>query len=115
VSRVIFDKNDEPDRWSRLDSVLHDIAADQASDSSIVPGDAAIEPQNSISIRSGDVALSPQPDIFQSATASSASSQAGRMAARHERAFIDPSISDSEADDASRHSEILFMSVAFAR
>jgi len=115
VGRVIFDKNEEPDRWSRLDSLLHDIAADQPSDPSIVPGNPAIDAQNSISIRSGVVALSSQPNIFQSATAPTASSLAGRMAARHERAFIDRSTSDFEADDALRHGEILSMSVAFAR
>jgi|SRR6266852_4082741 len=115
VGRVIFDKNAEPDRWSRLDSLLHDIAADQPSNPSIVPSDAATESQNFISIRSGVVALSSQPDIFQSATAPTASSQGGLMTARHEGALFDQSISDSEADDASPHAEILSMSVAFGR
>ena len=115
MGRVVFGKNAEPDRWSRLDSLLQDIAADRPCDPSIVPGGPAIDPQNSISDRSGVAALSSQPDIFQSGTASSASSQGGPMAARHEGALIDPSISDSEADDALRHAEILSMSVAFAR
>jgi hypothetical protein len=37
------------------------------------------------------------------------------MAARHEVAFIDPSISDLEAGDAPHRAEILSMSAAFAR
>src|SRR5436190_13840817 len=78
-------------------STLQDIAAHQPSDPSIVPGGPPIDPQNSVSERSGVVALSSQPDILQSATAASTSSQGDRMAARHEVAFIDPSISDREA------------------
>ncbi len=75
MGRVVFGKNTEPGKWFRLDSLLQDIAADQPSDPSIVPGVPAIDPQNSVSDRSGVVALSSQPDIFQSATAASASSQ----------------------------------------
>src|SRR6266852_1496604 len=97
VSRVVFGKNAERDKWFRLDSLLQDIAAHQPSDPSIGPGGPAIDPQNSVSDRSGVAALSSQSDIFQSATAATASSQGGPMAARHEVAFIDPSISDLDA------------------
>jgi hypothetical protein len=115
VGRVVFDKNAEPGRWFRLDSLLQDIAAHQPSDPSIVPGGPAIDPQNSVSDRSGVVALSSHPDIFQSATAATASSQGGPMAARHEGAFVDPGIADLEADDAPHHVEILSKAAAVAR
>jgi hypothetical protein len=97
VSRVIFGKNAEQDKWFRLDSLLQDIAAHQPSDPSIVPGGPAIDPQNSVSDRPGVVAPSSQPDIFQSATAATALSEGGPMAARHDVDFIDPSTSDREA------------------
>src|SRR5258706_9023287 len=92
VGRVVFGENAVREKWSRLESLLRDIAAHQPSDPSIVPGVPAIDPQNSASDRSGVVALSSQPDIFQSATAATASSQGGPMAARHDVAFIDPTI-----------------------
>jgi len=111
VGRVIFGKNAEPDKWFRLDSLLQDIAAHQPSDPSIVPGGPAIDPQNSVSDNSGVAALSSRPDILQSASAATASSEVGLMAARHEVAFFDPSVGDSEADDPSRHAEILSTSV----
>jgi hypothetical protein len=102
VGRVVFGENAERDKWSRLESLLQDIAAHQPSDPSIVPDGPAIDPQDSVSDSSVVVALSPQPDIFQSVTEPTAPSQGGHMAARREEAFIDPSISDSEADDALR-------------
>jgi hypothetical protein len=114
VGRVVFGKNAELDKWFRLDSLLQDIAAHQPSGPSIGPDGPAIDPQNSVSDRSGVVALSSQPDIFESATAATASSQGGGMAVRHEGTLIDPSISDLDAGDA-RHAEILFMPAAFAR
>jgi len=114
VGRVVFGKNAEPDKWFRLDSLLQDIAAHQPSDPAIVPDGPAIDPQDSVSDRSGVVALSSQPDIFESATAATASSQGGRMAARHDVAFIDPGIADLEAGDAPQV-EILSMSAAGAR
>jgi hypothetical protein len=94
VGRVVFGKDAEPGKWFGLDSLLQDITAHQPSDPSIGHGGPAIDPQNSVSDGSGVVAPSSQPDIFQSATAATASSQGGRMAARHEAAFIDASISD---------------------
>jgi hypothetical protein len=100
VGRVVFGKNAEPDRWSRLDSLLHDIAADQPSDPSIVPGDPAIDPQDSGFDRSGVAALSSHPEIFQPATEATASWQGGHMAARQEGAFIDPGIADLGAGGA---------------
>jgi hypothetical protein len=115
VGRVVFGENAEQDKWSQLESLLRDIAAYQPSDPSIVPDGPAINPQNSVSDIASVVALSSHPDNFQSAIAATASSQGGHMAARHEGAFIESSISDSEADDALRHAEILSMSVAFAR
>src|SRR5438477_13090630 len=96
VSRVVFGKNTEQDKWFRLDSLLQEIAAHQPSDPSIVPGGPGIDPQNSVSESSGVVAPSSQPDILEPATAATAS-QGGRMAARHEIAFIDPGIADLEA------------------
>jgi hypothetical protein len=114
VGRVVFGKNAEPGKWFRLDSLLQDIAAHQPSDPSIVPGCPAIDPQNSVSDKSSVVALSSDPDIFQSATAATASSQGGLMAARRGDAFIDPRVSDLKAGDAP-HAEIVFMSAAFAR
>jgi len=114
VGRVVFGENAERDKWSRLESLLQDIAAHQPSDPSIVPGGPAIDPQNSVSDIASVVALSSQPDIFQSATAATASPQGGRMAARHEVAFGDPRIADLEAGDAP-HAEILSKSAAFAR
>ena len=72
MSRVVFGKNAEPDKWFRLDSLLQEIAAHQPSDASIVPCGPAIDPQNPVSDRSGVVALSSQPDIFQSDTAATA-------------------------------------------
>ena len=115
MGRVIFGKNAEPDKWFRLESLLKDIAAHQPSDPSIVPGGPAIDPQNSVSDIAGVVAPSSRQDILQSAAAATASSQGGPMAARHEEAFIDPGISDSEADDTPRHNENLSMSTAGAR
>ena len=115
MGRVVFGKNAEPGKWFRLDSLLQDIAAHQPSGPSIGPGRPAIDPQNSESDRSGVVALSLQPDIFQFATAATASSQGARMAARHDVAFIDSGIADLEAGDALHHAEILSMSAAFAR
>jgi hypothetical protein len=97
VGRVVFGKNAGQDKWFRLDSLLQDIAAHRPSDPSIVPGSPAIDPQDSVSDRSGVVAPSSQPDIFQSATAATASSQGGLMAARHDVAFIDPGIADLDA------------------
>jgi hypothetical protein len=114
VGRVVFGKNAEQDKWFRLESLLQDIAAHQPSDPSVVPGGRAIDPQNSVSDRSGVAAPSSQPDIFQSATAASASSQAAAMAARHNVAFIDPGIADLEGGDA-LHAEILSISAAVAR
>jgi hypothetical protein len=114
VSRVVFGKNAEPEKWFRLDSLLQDIAAHQSPDPSIVPVDPAIDPRNSASDGSGVVALSSQSDIFQSATAATPSSHGGRMTARHEVAFIDPGIADLEAGDAPQ-AEILSMSAAGAR
>src|SRR5258708_22866442 len=66
VGRVVFGENAERDKWSRLESLLQDIAAHQPSDPSIVPDGPAIGPQDSVSDSSVVVALSPQPDIFQS-------------------------------------------------
>jgi hypothetical protein len=114
VSRVVFGKNAEPEKWFRLESLLQDIAAPQSPDPSIVPGGPAIDPQNSASDGSGVAPLSSQPDIFQSATAATPSPQGGHMAARHEVAFIDPGIADLEAGDAPQ-AEILSMSAAGAR
>ena len=94
MGRVVFGKNAEPSKWFRLDSLLQDIAAHQPSDPSIGPGSPATGPQDSVSDGSGVVPLSSQPDILQPATAATASSQGGLMAARHEGAFIDPGISD---------------------
>src|SRR6266436_2194274 len=98
MGRVAFGENAERDKWFRLESLLRDIAAHQPSDPSIVPGGPAIDPQNSASDKPGVVAPSSQPDIFQSATAATPSSQGGRMAARHEQAFIDPGIADLKTD-----------------
>jgi hypothetical protein len=67
VSRVVFDKNPEPDKWFLLDTLLQDIAAHQPSDPSIVPDGPAIDPQNSVSDIAGVVAPSSRQDIFQSA------------------------------------------------
>jgi len=75
VGRVVFGKNTEPGKWFRLDSLLQDIAADQPSDPSIVPGSPAIDPQDSGSNRSGVVAPSSRQDICQSATAAIASAR----------------------------------------
>src|SRR5260370_41375797 len=100
VGRVVFGKNAEPDKWFRLNSLLQDIAAHQPSDPSIVPGCPAIDQQDSASDGSGVVALSSQPDIFESATAATASSQGSRMAARHDVDFIDPGVSGAEANAA---------------
>jgi len=113
VGRIVFGKNAEPDRWFQLDSFLQDIAAHQSSDPSIGPAGPAIDPQNSD--RSGVVVPSSQPDIFHSAAAAPASSQGGPMAARHEIAFIDPSVSDLEAGDAPHPTENLSMSAARPR
>ena len=74
MDRVVLEKNTEPGKWFRLDSLLQDIAADQSSDPSIVPGGPAIDPQNSVSDIAGVVAPSSQPDIFQSAIAAFPSS-----------------------------------------
>jgi hypothetical protein len=115
VGRVIFGENAERDKWSRLESLLQDIAAHQPSDPSIVPDGAAIDPQDSASDSSGVVALSSCQGNFPSATEATASSQGGRMAARHEGAVIDPSISDLGPGDATDHAEIISMSAAFAR
>jgi hypothetical protein len=112
VGRVVFDKNAEPDKWFRLDCLLLDIAAHQPS---IVPASPAIDPQDSASDSSGVVALSSQPDIFQSATEATASSQGGRMAACHEIAFIDPGVADFGVGDASDPAENLSISAAVAR
>ena len=112
MGRVVFAKNAEPGKWCRLDSLLQDIAAHQPSDRSIGPGAPAIDQKDSASDSSGVVALSSQPDIFQSATAATASSQGGLTAACHEVASID---SDLEASDAPHHAEILPMSAGFAR
>lgn len=106
MGRVVFGKNAEPGKWFRLDSLLQDITAHQASDPSIGPSGPATGPQNSVSDKSGVVSLSSHPDIFQSATAATASSQGGRMAARHEVAFIDPSISDLDIFLARRRPEV---------
>jgi hypothetical protein len=114
VGRVVFGKNAELGKWFRLDCLLQDIAAHQPSDPSVGPGGRTTGPQNSVSDRSGVVPLSSNPDIFQSATAATASSQWGRVAARHEVAFIDPGIADLDAGDAP-HAEILSISAAFAR
>ncbi len=114
MGRVVFGRNAEPGKWFRLDSLLQDIAAHQPSDPSIGPSRPATGPQNSVSDRSAVAPLSSQPDIFQSATAATASSQGGRMAARHDVAFIDPGIADLEAGDAPQV-EILSMSAAGAR
>jgi hypothetical protein len=115
VGRVVFCENAEREKWSRLESLLQDIAAHQPSDPSIVPDGPAIDPQDSASDSSGVVALSSRQDILQSATAATASSQGGRMAARHDVNSIDPSIADSEADDAPHRAESLSMSTAGAR
>ena len=115
MSRVVFDKNAEPDKWFRLESLLQDIAAHRPSDPSIVPDGPAIDQQDSAPDSSGVVALSPQPDIFQSATAATALSQGGGpIAARHEVAFIDPSISDREALLAEMGSEAEAISMVAA-
>ena len=58
MSRVVFGKNAEQDKWFRLDSLLQEIAAHQASHPSTVPGDAGIDPHNSASDRSGVISLS---------------------------------------------------------
>ena len=100
MGRVIFGENAERDKWSRLESLLQDIAAHQPPDPSIVPGEAAIDPQDSASDGSGVVAPSSHPDIFQPAPEVTASSQGGGMAAGHEDAFVDPRVSDLEAGDA---------------
>ena len=105
MGRVVFGKNAEQDKWSRLESLLQDIAGHQPSDPSIGSGGPAIDPRNSVSDSSGVVALSSQPDIFQSATALSASSQGGRMAARHDVAFIEPGIGDLDMFLAGREPE----------
>jgi hypothetical protein len=110
----VFEKNDEPDKWFRLDS-LQGIAADQAPGHSIGPGGPAIDPQNSVSDRSGVAALSSRPDSFQSTAAATASSPADRIAAGQERAFIDRSISDLEAGNAPPYAEIISRSAALAR
>ncbi len=114
MGRVVFGKNAEPDKWLRLDSLLQDIAAPQPSDPSIVPGSPAIDQQDSASDSSGVVALSSQPDIFESATAATASSQGGLMAARHDVTFVDPGIADLKAGDGP-DAEIRSMSAAVAR
>ena len=114
MGRVVFGENAERDKWSRLESLLRDIAAHQPSDPSIVPEGPAIDPQDSASDNSSVVALSSQPDIFQSATATPAS-QGGRVAARHDVAFIEPGIADLEAGDAPHPAEILSMSTAGVR
>ena len=115
MGRVIFGENAERDKWSRLESLLQDIAAHQPSDPSIVPDGPAIDPQVSASDSSGVVALSSRQDIFQSATEATASSQGGRMAAGHEDAFVDPRVSDLEAGDAPDAGEDLSISAAVAR
>ena len=75
MGRVVFGKNAEPEKWCRLESLLQDIAA--PSDPSIAPGGPAIVSQNSVSDGSGVAPLSSQSDIFQSATAATASSRIG--------------------------------------
>jgi hypothetical protein len=102
VGRVVFGKDAEPGKWLRLDSLLQDITAHQPSDPSIGPGGPTVDPQNSVSDRYGDVAPSSHPAIFQSATAATALSQGGLMAARREVAFIDPTIADLEAGASPR-------------
>ena len=117
MSRVVFGRNAEPEKWFRLESLLQDIAAHQSPDPSIVPDDPAIDRQNSASDGSGVAPLSSHPDIiseFQSATAAAVSSKGVAMTARHQVAFIDPGIADLEADDAPQ-AEILSMSAAGAR
>ena len=49
MSRVVFGKNAEPDKWFRLDSLLQEIAAHQTSDPSNASSGSAIDPQNSVS------------------------------------------------------------------
>jgi hypothetical protein len=115
VSRVVFGKNPEPDKWFRLDTLFQDIAAHQPSDPSIVPGDPAIDPQDSASDRSGVVAPPSRQDILESAIAATASSQGARMALCHEGAFIDPGVADLGAGDAPEAGEDLSISAAFAR
>ena len=70
MGRVVFGKTVEPDKWSRLESLLQDIAAHHPSDPSIVPDGPAIDPQNYVSDIAGVVAPSSRQDIFQSATTS---------------------------------------------
>jgi hypothetical protein len=113
VGRVVFCENAERDKWSRLESLLQDIAAHQPSDPSIVPDGPAIDPQDSGSDSSGVLALSSRQDIFESATAATASSQGGRTATCHEGAFIDPGIADLGAGDAPDAAENLSISAAF--
>ena len=100
MGRVIFGENAERDKWSRLESLLQDIAAHQPFDPSIVPDGPAIDPQVSASDSSGVVTLSSRQDIFQPATAATASPQGRGMATCHEGAFIDPDIADLGAGDA---------------
>jgi hypothetical protein len=107
VGRVVFGKNAEPEKWFRLDTLLQDIAAHRPSDPSVGPGSSAIDPQNSVSDRSGVVALSSHPDIFQTVTAASASSQGGSVAAPHDVTFIDPSMSNNAAGDRRHAAENL--------
>jgi hypothetical protein len=76
MGRVVFGKDSEPCKWFRVNSLLRDIAVLQPSDPYIGPGGPVIDPQNSVSERCGIVAQSSQPDIFQSATAATASARA---------------------------------------
>ena len=108
MDRVVFCENTERDKWSRLESLLQDIAAHQPSDTSIVPGGAASDPQESASNRSGVVAPSSHPRGNRFIAG-------GRMAAHREEAFIDLGISDSEADDSFRQAENFSMSTVGAR
>ena len=78
MGRVVFGKNAERDKWSRLESLLQDIAAHRPSDPSIMPDGPAIDLQNSASDSSGVAPLSSHPDIiseFQAAIAASVSSE----------------------------------------
>jgi len=74
MGRVVFGEDSEPCKWLRLNSLLR-VAALRPSDPSIDPGGPAIDPRNSVSDRCGIVAPSSQPDIFQSATAATASAR----------------------------------------
>jgi Domain of unknown function (DUF4347) len=74
-----------------------DVSTSSSSHPSIAPvADLTIDPRDPAFAVSGGVSLSPRPDILQAAIASSSLSQWGR-AAHREIAFIDPSISNTEA------------------